>query len=128
MRRLGRLVRAGVGLAALPLWVGCGEKHEPVKLIARPPTAAEAPVPVAGVPALPQASVAATSMPASAPALAAGAGPAPAAAEARQPPPPGLAVPQRIVRPGEPTGNDAFRAAIEARSAARAAAGEPPPR
>ena len=39
-----------------------------------------------------------------------------------------LAVPQRIVRPGEPTGNDAFRAAIEARSAARAAAGEPPPR
>jgi len=125
MRRLGPL---GVCLAALPLWVACGEKHEPVKLIARPSAAAEAPAPVAVVPALPQASAAVSSMPASAPAMAASAVPATAAADARLPPPPALAVPQRIVRPGEPTGNDAFRAAIEARSAARAAAGEPPPR
>lgn len=128
MRRLGLPGRLGVGLAALPLWVGCGEKHEPVKLIARPPAAAEAPAPVSLVPALPQASVASPLMPASAPARAASAVPATAAADARQAPPPGLAVPQRIVRPGEPTGNDAFRAAIDARSAARAAAGEPPPR
>lgn len=128
MRRLGRLGRAGVSLAVLPLWVACGEKHEPVKLIARPPAEAEAPAPVAVAPALPQASAAVSSMPASAPVMAASTVPAATAVDARQPPPPALAVPQRIVRPGEPTGNDAFRAAIEARSAARAAAGEPPPR
>lgn len=128
MRRLGHPGRLCVCLAALPLWVGCGEKHEPVKLIARPPAAAEGPAPVAVVPAQLQASPSAPSMPASAPAVAASTVPATAVADARQPPPPALAVPQRIVRPGEPTGNDAFRAAIEARSAARAAAGEPPPR
>lgn len=128
MRRLGPLGRVGVCLAALPLWVACGEKHEPVKLIARPPAAAEVPAPVAVVPVLPPASASASSMPPSAPAVAASAAPATTAAAARQPPPPALAVPQRIVRPGEPTGNDAFRAAIEARSAARAAAGESPSR
>lgn len=124
---MARLVRAGACVAALPLGAACGDRHEPVKLIARPPATAQAEVsaaPPAGPASTPQAPppVAAVA------AAAASVVPQSAASESRQPPPPALAVPQRIVRPGEPTGNDAFRAAIEARSAARAAAGEPPPR
>lgn len=95
---------------------GCGAKHEPVKLIARPPAiemsaAAVVPSAVTAAPAAP-APQASAAMPAA----------PPAAQLSRLPPPVALAAPARVHQDGMPTGNDQFRAAIDAKLRARAAA------
>jgi hypothetical protein len=110
MRR-GWMLLAGAAMLA-----GCGVRHEPVKLIARPPSieapqAAVQPAPVLPIGAAASAAPQPVSLPPAAPQI------------ARTPPPVALAPAARVHQPGDPSGNDAFRAAIEAKLQARAAAG-----
>lgn len=104
-------------LAAVAVLAGCEVRHEPVKLIARPPSV-EAPQ-AAAEPAAVHPVAAAASAAAPKPLNLASAAPQ----AARTPPPVALAPAPRVHQPGEPTGNDQFRAAIEAKLQARAAAG-----